>query len=35
MTLKETFTRKKENFDSGDKIRTVKMINMTLGRARK
>lgn len=35
MTLKEMYTRKKKTSDSADKIRTVKMINVTLGKARK
>lgn len=35
MTSEETFTRKKKSVDSADTIRTVKMINMTLGKARK
>lgn len=33
MTLKEMFTRKKKKIDSADKIRTVKMINVTLMKA--
>lgn len=35
MTLKEMCTRKKKISDSADKIRTDKMMNVTLGKARK
>lgn len=35
MTSEEMFTRKKKSVDSADTIRTVKMINTTLGKARK
>jgi len=33
MTLKEMFTRKKKKIDSADKIRTVKMMDVTLMKA--